>query len=257
MGILDVQQRDNVLHVVFDRPEKLNAMRREDIDAVPALIAGASDIRAIVFRGAGERAFSAGVDVREFLSLTTPDSARDFISALRDMLASVRRAPVTTICAIDGYCIGGALELAVACDVRLVTTRSSFGLPEIKLGIPSVIDAGLLQQYVGLGHAKEMILTGDLYPATAPQLAGLCNRLVEPSGLEEVLETFLAKVTCHTTTVLASQKRLFETWQNTTTDVGIDVSVGEFAGTFAAADTMEALTRYGAELGIERESAGQ
>jgi enoyl-CoA hydratase/carnithine racemase len=250
VGTLDVQQQDGVLHVTFDRPEKLNALRREDLDALPGHLAGATGLRAVVFRGAGDRAFSAGVDIHEFLAMTGPEDARDFISALRAMLASVRREPVTTICAIDGHCIGGAMELALACDIRLVTTRSRFGLPEIKLGIPSVIDAALLQQYVGLGLAKEMILTGDLYPATDPRLAGLCNRLVEPDELGPAVEDILGKVTGHTPTVLAAQKRLFETWQNTALDTGIEVSIGEFAGVFAAPDTKDALARYGAELGV-------
>jgi enoyl-CoA hydratase/carnithine racemase len=250
VGMLDVRTHDGVLDITFDRPEKLNALRREDIDALPGVIADAGGARAVVFRGAGDRAFSAGVDIHEFLALEGPEDARDFISALRTMLAGVRRAPMTTICAIDGHCIGGALELAVACDIRIVTTRSGFGLPEIKLGIPSVIDAGLLQQYVGLGLAKEMIMTGDLYRATDPRMAGLCNRLVDPDRLETAVADMVGKVASHTPTVLASQKRLFETWQNTTLDRGIEVSIGEFAGVFAAQDTKDALARYGAELGI-------
>jgi enoyl-CoA hydratase/carnithine racemase len=250
VGTLDVRQRGRVLDVTFDRPEKLNALRRADIDELPRHLAAARDVRAVVFRGAGDRAFSAGVDVREFLALRGPEDARDFIRALRAMLAAVRRAPVTTICAVDGHCIGGAMELAMASDIRLVTTRSRFGLPEIRLGIPSVVDAALLQQYVGLGHAKEMILTGDLYPATDPRLAGLCNRLVDPADLETTVAEVVAKVVDHTPTVLAAQKRLFETWQNTGTDTGTEISTGEFAGVFAAADTTDALARYGAELGI-------
>lgn len=249
MDSVDIRRRDDVLHVTLDRPDKLNALRRVDVDAVARGLTEVRDVRAVVFRGAGDRAFSAGVDVDEFLALRTPDAAREFITALQEMLAAVRRAPVVTVCAVDGHCIGGAMELALACDLRIVTQRSSFGLPEIRLGIPSVVDASLLQQYVGLGTAKEMILGGDLYPASDPRMAGLCNRLVDPTDLETTVEQVLATVTGHTTTVLAAQKRLFETWQNTTLDAGIDVSRTEFAGVFAAADTLEALARYRARLG--------
>lgn len=239
-----------VLHLTLDRPAKLNALRRSDIASLTSRLAAASDVRAVVFRGAGDRAFSAGVDVNEFVALDGPADARDFITALRTLLATVRRMPVTTIAAVDGHCIGGALELAMACDLRIVTTRSRFGLPEIKLGVPSVIDAALLQQYVGLGLAKEMILTGDPYAATDPRLAGLSNRLVEPADLDAAVAEILAKVVGHTPTVLAAQKRLFETWQNTGTDTGIEVSTGEFAGVFAEPDTTQALARYRAERGI-------
>ena len=170
MGNVDVERDDKVLTVTLNRPEKHNALRRRDIDAIGAALADLGDVRAVLFRGAGGRAFSAGVDVTEFLALDGADDARDFITAVRTMLAAARTAPLTTICAVDGPCIGAAMELALACDLRVVTTRSRFGLPEIQLGLPSVVDASLLSQYVGLGAAKELILTGDLAAATDPRV---------------------------------------------------------------------------------------
>ncbi|WP_433799900.1 enoyl-CoA hydratase/isomerase family protein [Actinomycetospora sp. CA-084318] len=247
---VDIRADGAVLTVTLDRPEKLNALRGEDIEALRAGIGELGGARAIVFRGAGGRAFSAGVDVTEFLALDSPDAAREFISALRAMLADVRRAPVTTLAVIDGACVGAAFELALACDLRVVTTRSRLGLPEIRLGIPSVVDASLLQQYVGLGVAKDLVLTGDLLEATDPRLAGLSTRLVDPSDLDRTTEELLARVTGHTPTVLAAQKRLFETWQNTTLEQGIEISVEEFAGVFEAGETRTALHRYGVEHGI-------
>lgn len=242
------ERTDDVLHVTFDRPEKRNALRRVDIDEVAALLDD-RDLRAVVFRGAGDRAFSAGVDIGEFLALDGPDAARSFITALRDLLAAVRTVPAVTICAVDGYCLGGAFELALAADLRVVTTRARFGLPEVRLGIPSVIDAALLQQFVGLGHAKEMILTGDVHPADAPQVAALCARPVAPDDLEPAVADLLARVAGHTRTVVAAQKRLFETWQSTPLAAGAARSVDEFAGVFAAADTRAALAAYRSALG--------
>ena len=238
---------DDVLHITFDRPEKLNALRRADIDEVTGLL-GDRTLRAVVFRGAGDRAFSAGVDVGEFLALDGPDAARAFITALRDLLAAVRTVPAVTICAVDGHCLGGAFELALAADLRVVTTRARFGLPEVRLGVPSVIDAALLAQFVGLGHAKEMILTGDVHPADAPHLAALA-RPVAPEALEPAVDALLARVTGLTRTVVAAQKRLFETWQNTPLAEGAARSVDEFAGVFDAEDTRRALQEYRGSLG--------
>lgn len=242
------ERTDDVLHVTFDRPEKRNALRRVDIDEVAALLDD-RDLRAVVFRGAGDRAFSAGVGIGEFLALDGPDAARSFITALRDLLAAVRTVPAVTICAVDGYCLGGAFELALAADLRVVTTRARFGLPEVRLGIPSVIDAALLQQFVGLGHAKEMILTGDVHPADAPQVAALCARPVAPDDLEPAVADLLARVAGHTRTVVAAQKRLFETWQSTSLAEGAARSVDEFAAVFAADDTRAALAAYRSSLG--------
>ncbi|MDD7940345.1 enoyl-CoA hydratase-related protein [Actinomycetospora lutea] len=246
--MVHTERTDDVLHVTFDRPEKRNALRRADLDAVTDLLDDRG-LRAVVFRGAGDRAFSAGVDINEFLALDGPDAARAFITALRDLLAAVRTVPAVTICAVDGPCLGGAFELALAADLRVVTTRARFGLPEVRLGIPSVIDAALLQQFVGLGHAKEMILTGDVYDVDAPQLAALCARPVAPDDLEAAVSALLGRVAGHTRTVVAAQKRLFETWQSTPLAEGAARSVEEFAGVFAAADTRAALAAYRSSLG--------
>jgi enoyl-CoA hydratase len=236
-----------VLRVTLNRPAKLNALRPADIRALRAAMELPDGVRAVVFGGAGDRAFTAGMHVDSFDGLT-PDSARTFIAGLREMLAAVRTAPVATVCAVDGYCLGVGFELALACDLRVATTRSSFGLPEIKVGIPSVADAALLSQFVGLGLAKEMILTGDLYPVDRFAASGLCNAVVEPERLTEATEEWVAKVAGHTPTATASQKRLFEVWQNTALATGTAISVQEFASVFAAEETAEQLRAYRTRL---------
>jgi enoyl-CoA hydratase/carnithine racemase len=176
--------------------------------------------------------FSAGMHVDEFLALGSVAEAEAFLARLRDLLRSVRTAPVPVLVAVDGPCIGAAFELALAADLRVVTTRASFGLPEVRLGIPSVVDAALLQQHVGLALAKEIVLTGDLYPVD--RLGPLCNAVVEPGELGDAVAALLGKVTGHTRTVLAE---------------GADRSVAEFAGVFAAEETREVLAAYRARLG--------
>jgi enoyl-CoA hydratase len=242
-----VARSGDTLRITLDRPAKLNALRPADISALRAAMRLPEDVRAVVFTGAGGRAFTAGMHVDSFQDLT-PDSARAFIAELREMLAAVRTAPVATVCAVDGYCLGAGFELALACDLRLATTRSSFGLPEIKVGIPSVVDAALLPEYVGLSLAKEMILTGDLYPVARFAASGLCNAVVEPGGLDAAVTEWLGRVAGHTRTATASQKRLFEVWQNTGLATGTAVSVQEFASVFAAEETAAQLTTYRTRL---------
>ena len=238
-----VARTGDTLRVTLDRPAKLNALRPADISALRSAMELPRDVRAVVFTGAGDRAFTAGMHVDSFDGLT-PDSARAFIAELREMLAAVRTAPVATVCAVDGYCLGAGFELALACDLRLATTRSSFGLPEIKVGIPSVADAALLSQYVGLSLAKEIILTGDLYPVARFAASGLCNAVVEPGELDAAVNEWLGRAAGHTRTATASQKRLFEVWQNTGLTTGTAISVQEFASVFAAEETAAQLTAY-------------
>jgi enoyl-CoA hydratase/carnithine racemase len=114
-----------------------------------------------------------------------------------------------------------------------------FGLPEVKVGIPSVIDAALLPAHVGLAMAKEMILTGDPYPAAELYRLGLLNRVVPTGRLVAEATELLARVTRHTAVVLASQKRLFEIWQNRGLTDAIADSVEEFASVFAHPGTMD------------------
>lgn len=221
----------HVLRVTLNRPEKLNALRPADIRALRAAMDLDDGVRAVIFAGAGGRAFTAGMHLDTFGGLTA-ESARAFIASVRDMLAAVRTAPVPTMCAVDGYCLGVGFELSLACDLRVVTTRSAFGLPEIKVGIPSIADAALLSQHVGLSLAKEIILTGAVYPVGRFAHTGLCNALVEPDGLAAATTELLDKVARHSPAAIAAQKRLFEAWQNTGLVTGSEISLHEFAALF-------------------------
>jgi enoyl-CoA hydratase/carnithine racemase len=145
---------------------------------------------------------------------------------------------------VNGYCLGAGFELALACDLRVSTSESQFGLPEVKVGIPSVVDAALLPEHVGLARAKEIILTGDLYPAAVLDQWGLLNRVVPAERLPVETAELLARVTRHTRVVLQSQKRLFEIWQNRALTDAIDASVDEFAEVFADPQTQEQIHRY-------------
>jgi enoyl-CoA hydratase/carnithine racemase len=234
----------DVRWIVFDRPDKHNALIVEDIREITRLVRDPGDAaRALAFTGAGGRSFCAGVHTATFVGLDPP-AARAFISELRDCLAAVRTAPLPTAAAVDGYCLGAGFELALACDLRLSTPDSQFGLPEVKVGVPSVIDAALLPQHIGLARAKEIILTGDMYPAPSLDQWGLLNRVVAAEHLPDETAQLLARVTRHTPIVLASQKRLFEIWHNQNLTGAIDASLDEFAGVFADPSTQEQIHRY-------------
>jgi enoyl-CoA hydratase len=196
-----------------------------------------------VLTGSGERAFSAGMHIDTFAG-AAPEDGRAIISSVRDCIGAIRRAPVLTVAMINGYCIGAAFEMALACDLRVAHPGVRFGLPEVKLGIPSVVEAALLQEYVGLSKAREIILTGDLYPVSefAPQ--GLINRIVEPADLRAATLELVGSVTACTREVIAAQKGLFETWLNHGLQHSIDTSVDVFADIFRARVTSVAIARY-------------
>lgn len=242
----------DVRWIRFGRPQALNALMLDDLAAARDWVLDPGpDARAVIFTGDGERAFSAGMHVATFDRLDV-DGARAVITAVRDFLAAVRTCPLATAAAIRGYCLGAAFELALACDLRVCTPDAQFGLPEVKVGIPSVADAALLQQHVGLALAKEIILTGDLYPAADLRARGLLNAVVPPGSLEAATAGLTSRITRHSAAVVASQKRLFEVWQNTGLAAGTEVSVGEFAGMFGRPDTSERIAAYRSGLGRGR-----
>ena len=142
-----------------------------------------SKVRSIVLRGSGERAFSAGVDLHEMKDLA-PLEAESFIRTLHTAARKLLTAPVPVVAAVRGPCLGGALELALACDIRIATEDAIFGLPEVRVGLPSVIEASLLPRMVGLGRTRAMLLTGESIDAEEALRIGLIDRLVSNAELD-------------------------------------------------------------------------
>jgi enoyl-CoA hydratase len=230
--------------ITFDRPDKLNVLHAEDLPGLLDVIVNLDpDLRGLVFTGAGTKAFSAGMNIEAFTSLDQA-SAKAFIGQLARIMRAIREAPVVTLAAVSGYCLGGAFELALACDLRVVTTTAAFGLPEIKVGVPSVIDAALLPGFVGLSKAREMILTGDAYPLDELPPHSIANVVTEPGLLAEATGRLLERTATHTRTVTAAQRRLFGIWLNHPLDEAVELSTDEFAGTFGAQETRDQIAHH-------------
>lgn len=239
-----VEDRDGIRWLTLNRPAVLNALTWDDVELLHAHVRSLpQDASAIVLTGAGTRAFSAGVHVDTFDGLTTAD-ARRFISDLGAVMQAIRDAPVPSVCAVRGYCLGGAMELAMACDLRVAATDAVFGMPEIAVGVPSVLDAALLPRYVGLSMAKEILLTGDLYPVDRFVGTGFLNAVVASDDVDSAARGLAERVGRHARPATAAQKRLFETWQEVGHRAAVTASVGEFAEVFAYPETAERVDAY-------------
>jgi enoyl-CoA hydratase len=244
MRYIKAQRRGRALWITFDRPEKLNILHPEDLSELRHVIADlASDVQAILFTGAGRAAFSAGMNIEAFVGLT-PARARALISDLAQVMRAIRHSPVVTVAAVNGYCLGAAFELALACDLRVVAPTASFGLPEIKVGVPSVIDASLLPAFVGLSKAREMILTGDIYTLDQLPPNSIANVIAEPLELATAAEGLLDRIATHPQAVTAAQRRLFDVWLNNPLDASATASITEFANVFASQETHAQIARH-------------
>ena len=244
MRYIAIGRRGPYLWVTFDRPDKLNVLHAEDLPGLRDIIVNLDPgVTGLVFTGAGSAAFSAGMNIETFVGMDCA-GAKAFIGQLAQIMQAIRRSPVVTIAAVSGYCLGGAFELALACDLRVVNTTAAFGLPEIKVGVPSVIDAALLPGFVGLSKAREMILTGDTYRLDQLAPHSIANVVTEPGQLAEATEHLLERTATHTRTVTAAQRRLFSLWLNNPLDAAVEYSTDEFAGTFGAQETRDHIAHH-------------
>jgi enoyl-CoA hydratase/carnithine racemase len=214
MTIVLTEDHGTVRHVVLNRPEKRNAFNGELVQATgEALRAAANDpsVRCVVVRGAGPM-FSSGMDLSALAALAeAPDSLRPFRRACLDAwnLAEEMEKPV--VCAIQGACIGGAMELALACDLRVIATDAVIGMPETRIGlIPDVGGSSRLPAVVGLGRAKELVMTGKLIGGEEAERIGLANRVAPAEDLAAATETLTAELLACAPVAVGLAKRVLD-----------------------------------------------
>jgi enoyl-CoA hydratase len=232
--VIRSERTGGLAHVWIDRPRKRNALTLEMVEALRDELAGAAadpSIRAVVVAGVPPST-CAGVDLAEFAE-GTPERVRRLIGALAGACAAVRHCPRPVAMAIQGHCFGGALELACACDFRVATPDAVLAMPEVLLGIPSVIDAALIERHVGAGRARELILTGEPIGAEQALAWGLVNRVVPEERLLETCRELLDLVTRHDPAAIGRQKRLFADWENLPLDEAIERSQEALVESFA------------------------
>src|SRR5262245_42384298 len=213
-----VERRGDVLWCALDRPPLnlfepgLIASLRSTFDT----LSRDDSIRAAVVMGRG-RAFTAGMDVHVLHGLSAA-SARALITDLCAAIDAVHRAPFPVVAAVHGACLGAGFELALACDLRIAAADASFGLPEVRVGVPSVIQAALLPPLVGPGRAAEMLLLAERVDASRALAWGLVNRVVEPAALSAAVDETLAAVLACAPGAVRAQKALMIRWRETSSE---------------------------------------
>ena len=190
MSLVQIEDHGPVRHLVLNRPEKRNAFNEELVIATGEALRAAADdpsVHCVVLRGEGAM-FSSGMDLGSLANLAEqPDMLRPFRRACLEAWNLAEEMPKPVICQIQGACIGGALELALACDFRVLAADAIVGLPETRIGlIPDVGGSSRLPQIVGLGRAKELIMTGKLIGGEEAERIGLANRVAPAAELDAV-----------------------------------------------------------------------
>lgn len=234
-----VERRGAVAWCTLDRPP-LNLLDPELIEAVREAFTGLTadpGVRAAVLTGRG-RAFTAGMNVHVLHDLDV-GRAKALISSLHAMIASVHHAPFPVIARVNGFCLGAGFELALACDVRVAASTARFGLPEVRVGLPSVIEAALLPALVGPGRAAEMLLTGESVDAGQAEAWGLVNRSVPIEQLDTAVDTIVGRVLACGPAAVRLQKELMVRWRYTDLATAIGYGVNAFATAYATREPQE------------------
>lgn len=185
---LTYDKKENIGVLTINRPDKLNAISNELTSELQQLfdqIEDDKELRVLVITGAGEKAFVAGADIGELVDRDAQIGRK--VSRLRqEIFSRIENFPFPAIAAVNGYALGGGLELALACSIRICSDKALFGAPEVKLGIiPGDGGTQRLPRLVGLGRAMEMILTGDFIDAQEAYRIGLANKVVHHDELME------------------------------------------------------------------------
>jgi len=221
-----------------------NALQR--LAAEPAL-------RVLVLRGSGERAFIGGADIGEMVGLT-PASAEVFIARLAGLCDAVAQMPVPVIARIPGWCLGGGLEVALACDLRLCDDSAIFGMPEVKVGIPSVIHAALLPRLLGQARADWLLLCCENIDAARAEAWGLVHERCAVGELDALVNRRAAALAALPPQALRQQKRLLRHWQTVPLAQAVRDSIGEFALAYASGEPQALMGEFMARKAAKRVS---
>jgi len=247
--LLAVEDRPDgrIARVTINNPHKLNAMNSAvmaQFVATFAPLAQDEALRAVVLTGAGPRSFVGGADIGEMGAIETPAQARAFITRVHQCCDAVRTCPVPVIAVVQGFCFGAGMELAAACDLRLAGDAALFGMPEVKLGIPSVVEAALLPGLVGWGNTREMLLLGENFSAQRALEYRLVEKVVPQPELEAALEDWLAKLLTSTPRAVRLQKALIRRWEKLPLAEAIAAGIDCFASAFDTDEPKQALGHF-------------
>jgi enoyl-CoA hydratase len=191
---------DGILTVTINRPDKLNALNGqvlEELDNIFDIVYADPAIRAVLLTGAGEKAFVAGADISEFLSVGT-EQGIDMAKKGQDIFLRIEQCPKPVVAAVNGFALGGGCELAMSCHFRLASDNARFGQPEVNLGlIPGYGGTQRLTMLVGKGKAMELMMSGNMVDAHEAKAIGLVNHVTTPEALigecRRIIGTILAK----------------------------------------------------------------
>lgn len=245
--LVKVSVEDNIAVVSIDHKpvNALNKATLEGLDQVVDAIAAEKEVKAAIITGAGSMAFVAGADIKEVSQLSSPEQALEMSAMGQRVFLKWQRLQKPVIAAINGVCLGGGLELAMACHFRVSGDRARFGQPEISLGIiPGWGGTQRLPRLIGRAKAIEWILSGEVYPAQEAQRLGLLNMVVPQDRVLKAAKDLARKITSKGAVAVGQALAAIEQGLDTTLENGMQIEADAFAKIAQTADAKEGITAF-------------
>lgn len=239
--------KENILYITINRAQKLNALNKEVLTELADAIRFATnteEVRGILLTGAGEKAFVAGADISEFQNYTLAEGKDLAKKGQQNVFDAIENCPKPVVAAINGFALGGGLELAMACHIRIASDNAKLGLPEVTLGlIPGYGGTQRLTRLIGKGRAIEMITTADMITAEKAATIGLVNEVVPQAELLAKAEEILNKIKQRAPLAVASAIKAINASLNKEVN-GFETEIEEFGNCFQTADFKEGVTAF-------------
>ena len=235
-----------VATVRYDNRAKLNVVAKDDADGLAAAIervATDPEVRAIVLRGEGDGALIGGADIGYMVDVT-PEAARPFITSIHDVCDAIRRAPVPVVARMSGFCLGAGLEIAASCDLRVADATAKVGMPEVQVGLPSVIEAALLPRLVGWGRAARLVYTGEIIGAEQAYDWGLVEALVPAGEIDDEIERTVGMICAAGPVAIRLQKELLRDWEALSLRDAIERGIDCLPRGFASGEPRERMRAF-------------
>jgi enoyl-CoA hydratase/carnithine racemase len=232
--MVELERDGGIARIFLNRPQKVNALDSAMLQALAAAVESLTadtKLRVVVLAGRG-KAFCGGADVAELAALDE-SGAPAFVGKIHRVCAAIRALPVPVVARLHGAVIGGGLEIAAACDLRVAAQGTRFAMPEVKLGIPSVVEAALLPRLMGSGRAAWLVLTGEPIDAARAYEWGLVESVCDAAELDQTVERVVQSLVAADPRALRLQKELLQLWDEAPLAASIDASLARFAQAYA------------------------
>lgn len=244
--IREKTENGDICRISIDNQKKLNTLNSDILSALKNCfheLQDDKDMAVVILTGAGDKAFIGGANINEMAALT-PHTARTFITNLHDVCQSIRALPVPVIARVNGYCLGAGMEIAAICDIIIAEEKSEFAMPEVRVGIPSVIEAAILPQILGTGLARDLVMTGRTMFSDEAHRVGFVQRLAKNGDLDRITDIAIQEILAGGRNAIRLQKELCNAWENLTIGDGIKAGIDAFSQAYESDEPTRMLEAF-------------